>query len=273
VCALVLVMMLLLVPGTAAFGDSLDGEVIASARNAAAETERNAVDWDAWEGELESEEVVGFHDPFESTNRRVFAFNRQLDRFFFDPVTRFYSFVTPSVVRQMVLRGFEHLASPPIMVNDVLQLEFRDAGIVIYRFVVNTTIGVAGLFDPASKIGLEKHHSDFGQTLALYGVESGPYLVLPAVGPTTTRDLFGSFVDIMFHPGTYLLAGIPQIVIATGTARAAQGIALREDNFESMQSLSDSSFDYYSTLHNAFTQDRLTRIWSRREHHRSESPV
>ena len=120
---------------------------------------------------------IEYPDPIESTNRGTFAFNRQLDKWVLDPVTRGYRYVVPKPVRLALSRVFVNLGSTKTMVNDFLQLEWEDAAVTTTRLVLNTTIGIGGLFDVAAKMGLEGHESDFGQTLALAGVPSGPYLM------------------------------------------------------------------------------------------------
>jgi phospholipid-binding lipoprotein MlaA len=122
-----------------------------------------------------------------------------------------------------------NLDSPAVFVNDVLQCEPRDAAVTAARFAVNTTAGVGGLLDPATPLGLPGHHSDFGQTLALLAVPSGPYLVLPVVGPTTARDGTGYLVDFLFRPTTYLLTPGAQVVVTSVTEGSA-GIAMLDAN-------------------------------------------
>ncbi len=119
----------------------------------------------------------GYPDPIEETNRGTFAFNRQVDRFILDPVTEGYRWVVPTPARSAIQRFFENLSSPKTLVNDFLQLEWKDAGITTTRLLVNTTVGLLGFFDVAEMMGLPGHESDFGQTLALAGTPSGPYLV------------------------------------------------------------------------------------------------
>jgi len=263
--------------GVARAGDAakIYDEQLAVASGPAAE-KANAVpaddeeeDWDAWEAELDSPQSTGFGDPLEDYNRKVFAFNVQLERWLFDPLTRFYARIAPVAVRKMMLRGFDHMRCPSVFVNDLLQREWVDAATTLIRFAVNTPFGAAGLFDTASHIGAPGHVSDFGQTLALYDVPSGPYLIVPVMGPTTPRDLIGSVVDIFFQPTSYLLPGLPQILFFEGTVKTASGFSTREANFEALQALSASSVDYYAALHSAYSQDRLAQIWARREHHRS----
>jgi phospholipid-binding lipoprotein MlaA len=224
----------------------------------------------------------GFPDPFERVNRGTFAFNRQLDRWVIDPVARAYRFVVPAPARRAVRRALVNLDAPVTFVNDVLQLEPRDAAVTVTRFMVNTTVGVVGLFDVAEQLDLEGHESDFGQTLALSGVGSGPYLIIPLLGPNTLRDMAGWAVDIMFRPTTYILtpggafflSGFTetgsQLVVTTlwqNSTEIAEGFTTREAAGEAMDALEASSLDYYAALRNAYYQNRTALIWRRGPDH------
>lgn len=210
-----------------------------------------------------AEQPVGFPDPLESLNRRTLSFNQGIDHWVFDPLTQAYRFVVPDPARQALRRLLANLNSPRILVNDFLQGEWKGASFTITRFVVNTTVGVGGLFDPARSIGLEGHTADFGQTLALRGVGSGPYLVVPILGPTTVRDGVGSIVDTMMRPTLYLLGPADQIFYTTihGTS---EGFTQLEEHEDAIEALEESSVDYYAALRNAYYQDRVAQIWSRR---------
>ena len=131
-------------------------------------------------------------DPWEGFNRSVFEFNEVLDRNVAKPLAQGYQYITPKPVDDSVTNFFSNLEDVLVIVNDVLQLKFGQALSDTGRVLINTTVGFFGLFDVASKIGLEKHNEDFGQTLGYWGVGSGPYLVLPVLGPSTLRDAFGT---------------------------------------------------------------------------------
>ena len=217
----------------------------------------------------------GYPDPLETSNRGVFAFNRQIDKWILDPVTRAYRYVVPKPVRHAFSRVFLNLGSTKTLVNDILQLEWKDATVTTGRFLVNTTAGVVGLFDVAAKIGLEPHESDFGQTLALAGVPSGPYLVLPVLGPANVRDGTGTIVDGFFQPTYYiigpadLLVGPTEILLYSGSS----GLSTRDRHYLELKALEDSSVDFYAALRNGYYQQRIGAIWSRRPGHRtSEEP-
>jgi phospholipid-binding lipoprotein MlaA len=139
-------------------------------------------------------------DPFEGFNRTMYTFNERLDRYILKPVARGYRRVAPAPVRRSVANFFGNLHDLPIMLNNLLQGKPKEAVSDFSRFFVNSTVGVLGLFDVATKWGLPKHDEDFGQTLAVWGVHSGPYLVLPFFGPSNLRDAPALIVDWETYP-------------------------------------------------------------------------
>ena len=214
-----------------------------------------------------SDPVFGTHtllypDPLEGLNRRIFVMNQQVDRWAVGPLTRTYRLV-PAVVRRSVRRFVTNLNATSVIANDLLQGELRDAAVVTARVVVNSTLGIAGLADPATALGLPYHHSDFGQTLALAGVGCGPYLIVPLLGPTTLRDGFGTLVDFAFRPTTYLFGGAA-VVEVISIQGAATGFVEREKNADDLVALRDSSIDFYAALRSAYTQARDGEIRQRR---------
>jgi len=225
------------------------------ARGARAEAPDPVLDDDAEVGAA----AAGFPDPLERLNRLTFRLNLHVDRWVIDPISRAYTFVVPTPARRSIRRAFANLNSPSIFANDALQLRPVDAGVTAARFAINTTAGVVGLFDVADRIGLEGHHADFGQTLALVGVPSGPYLMLPVIGPTTARDGVGSLVDFLFEPTTYILTPGAQLVFAsirgTGT-----GLSAWETQSDALHALEASSIDFYAALRNAYWQNRIAEI-------------
>ena len=134
-------------------------------------------------------------DPWEGFNRGVFAFNDTADEYLVQPVARGYRKVTPAIIDQGIANFFNNIGEIKNMLNDLLQGKGRDAAVDSARFLINTTVGVVGFFDVASYIGLDRESEDFGQTLAVWGVGPGPYLVLPFLGPSTVRDGAGRGVD------------------------------------------------------------------------------
>jgi phospholipid-binding lipoprotein MlaA len=135
------------------------------------------------------------YDPFEKTNRKIFAFNDYLDRNLLVPVAKGYNAITPRVVNNGISNAYSNALEPLTTVNDVAQLKFGRGVTAVSRFVVNSTVGFFGVFDVASKIGLPAHKEDFGQTLGYWGVGNGPYLVLPLFGPRTLRHTVGHVGD------------------------------------------------------------------------------
>ncbi len=135
------------------------------------------------------------NDPWEEWNRRVYHFNQRFDEWVYLPVVDAYRFVTPRAVRSGVSHFFANLGEIPSLTNHLLQLQGRDALHTTARLLLNTTLGLGGLWDPASRMGLARRSEDFGQTLGYWGVEEGPYLVLPLLGPSNLRDTGGLAFD------------------------------------------------------------------------------
>lgn len=195
------------------------------------------------------------NDPLEGLNRITFAVNDVLDLFVLRPIAALYGFVTPQPMKDAIWRAFTNLGAPVVLANDLLQLDLPGAAETAGRFAVNSTVGVAGLFDVAARLGLEKHEADFGQTLFSYGVGPGPYLVLPVLGPSTLRDGTGAGVDVLLNPHTY--------VFDTGvnlSLRASAGIVERESLLVSLEELRRTSVDYYSALRAAYYQNRALAL-------------
>ena len=143
-------------------------------------------------------------DPWERFNRSVYRFNDALDRNIAKPVARTYVRVLPQFVRIGVSNFFRNLETPTVMINDALQGKFRAAANDLGRFALNTTVGIAGVLDPATAAGLDLNNEDFGQTLGKWGVHPGPFLELPLLGPSDVRDLPGRVVDSYTNPREYI---------------------------------------------------------------------
>jgi phospholipid-binding lipoprotein MlaA len=159
--------------------------------------------------------------------------------------------VIPDAGQRAVYRFFANLEEPVIFVNDMLQLAPGEAGTSGARFLINTTIGLAGFFDPAGRWGLERHETDFGQTLAVYTVSPGPYFVIPVLGPATARDTVGVVIDALLRPDTWLLGIAPRVVIGAGS-----GIATYELELERLEALRETSVDFYAAFRGAALLDR-----------------
>lgn len=145
-------------------------------------------------------------DPWEGFNRAVFGFNDRLDRYALKPLAKGYKKVTPRPLRTGITNFFANLKMPVVLVNDLLQGKVRAAGSDGARFFVNTTLGFVGFVDASSILGIDRNDEDFGQTLGVWGLPSGPYLVLPFLGPSSVRDGAGFAADVGSNPATYVLA-------------------------------------------------------------------
>ncbi len=196
-------------------------------------------------------------DPFEKFNRGVFWVNDKLYFYFFKPIARGYRLVLPRPARVSVGNFFSNLATPIRAGNALLQLKFRSFGTEIYRFVINTTFGIGGLFDPAARIGgVKKTLKDFGQTLGYYHVGPGFYLVLPIVGPSSLRDITGAFVDSFADPLRYANLSTREY-LAIKFWVAENRLSLDKDTYEGIVS---DSLDPYLFIRSAYVQLRQARI-------------
>ncbi|MCI4644486.1 MAG: VacJ family lipoprotein, partial [Hyphomonadaceae bacterium] len=181
----------------------------------------------------------GVYDPLEPMNRQIFAFNEAADKAVIGPVAGAYETVTPKFARIGIGNFLSNLSSPVIFVNDVLQGEGQRATDTAFRFLINSTFGVAGFFDPAEhELGVIGHSEDFGQTLGVWGVSEGPYLVLPLIGPTNLRDGIGSGVDTAFDPLTWMEFKDEnlddQIALTRGVLSALQARVALDDQLETL---------------------------------------
>ena len=188
-------------------------------------------------------------------NRRLFAFNEHLYTFLLDPISRAYQFVTPSFLRDLIHNAFENLDDPVVFANDVLQADPCRAARTLSRFALNSTVGVLGLVDVASEMGIAGHDTDFGETLGRYGVPSGSYFVLPVFGPSTLRDAPSELVDTALRPEVWLLGPITRMAV-TGTS----GLATYDIDRERLEALRETSVDFYAALRGAYLMDRDAHI-------------
>ena len=193
-------------------------------------------------------------DRFERFNRSVYSFNRAIDHAVVRPVARGYVKITPAPVRSSISNFFTNLDYPVTIVNDFLQGRFHDGLSDVGRFGVNTVIGIGGLFDPASHWGMEKHNEDFGLTLARWGLPSGPYLMLPILGPSTVRDAPGRVADRFVTPTSYF----NNTGVEVGTF-VVKGVTTRAGVLD-MDPMIDSAFDPYAFVRNAWLQRREYQV-------------
>lgn len=205
-------------------------------------------------------------DPLESMNRAVFSFNEKLDEIVVEPVARGYQRFIPSPVRMIVGNFFSNLDDVVIAANSLLQLKFMDAMASTTRILINTTFGMLGVIDLASNISqvsdidINKRNEDFGQTLGFYGVGSGPYLVLPLLGPSSVRDAVGIGVDSTFiHPARAIYTGFDMLTVRLPVT-TAEFIDKREQLLHLDKTLEEASLDKYEFVRDAYLQRRDSLI-------------
>ena len=206
---------------------------------------------------------------FEGFSRAMFKFNHALDGAIFEPVAKGYR-ALPVVIRQGTGNMVDNLRSLLTLSNNILQGDFKEAGNTAGRFAINTTVGILGIFDPAAALGLEeKGKEDFGQTLGVWGSESGCYFVLPILGPTTTRDAIGMVGNVFLDP-VYQITHNNEITTGVGNSnysehnyfyyRGTGAVDFRAKNIESFDSLEDNSIDLYASIKSLYLQDRKKKI-------------
>jgi phospholipid-binding lipoprotein MlaA len=195
------------------------------------------------------------YDPYEQENRRMHDFNRNLDRSLVRPVAISYDTVIPDDIETGIVRFAVNTSLPSDIVNNVLQLNMRGAITDSARFVVNTTVGLGGFFDPASEMGMPAGtNTDFGQTLHVWGAKEGPYIELPLLGPSTQRDTYGIFVDVFSNPLTYIVPS-PESLALTGSGVAA-GLSRRSKFSDTIDAILYESADSYAQSRSIYLQNR-----------------
>ncbi len=212
--------------------------------------EWSADDWMLDEGPDPAE-----RDDIEGSNRAVFGFNEGFYSYVADPITRGFEWLVPAPGRRAVHRFFANLDHPVIFVNDVLQLAPLDATKTASRFVINTTVGIVGFFDPATPLGIPGHDTDFGETLAVYGTPGGSYVVIPFLGPSTARDTFGELVDALLHPAVWFASPAQQVVL-----RTSFGISYYDVEKQRLDALRSTSVDFYAAIRGAYLMDREAKV-------------
>ena len=195
------------------------------------------------------------NDPLEGLNRGIFEFNRVVDGMLIKPASQIYRGVLPQVAQDSVRSFLRNLRAPLIVTNDVLQGDISRAGTTIGRFLVNTTVGLLGLFDVAAEIGMPFHDEDFGQTLAVWGVGEGFYLMLPILGPSNPRDLAGLATEFYVDPVNIYLRNedLDHLIYARAGLR---GIDARARSIEVLDELERTSLDYYAAIRSLYRQQR-----------------
>lgn len=206
-------------------------------------------------GEWEQQTTPEVSDPLEKINRGVFWFNEQADRFVIKPVAKGYDWALPKPVKRGVSNVFDNLFTPVVAVSDLLQGNFQESAEDVGRFVVNSTVGVVGIFDVASGWGLEKRREDIGQAFGAWGIGSGPYLVLPILGPSNVRDGVGLVGNYFLLPQNYIDdEGVRWGVIALG------GIDTRYRLLDASTVLEQAALDRYAFVRSSYSQHRQNLI-------------
>ncbi len=199
------------------------------------------------------------NDPLEPMNRYFFEVNYALDEILLKPVAGWYYVALPNPAQDSIRNFLRNLSSPVILANDVFQGETDRAGTTLIRFLVNSTFGIAGLFDVASEMGFQYHDEDFGQTLAVHGVEEGPYLVLPVLGPSNPRDAVGRIVDVFLDPLTYI-ARANEVENLLYVRSGVTAVDSRARNLKTFDEIRAGSLDYYATIRSLYRQQRNDAI-------------
>jgi phospholipid-binding lipoprotein MlaA len=210
-------------------------------------------------------------DPWEPFNRPMFQFNEKVDRYALEPVAKAWDFVFPDPVENAISRFMTNLRMPLVFANDVLQGKPVAALQDVARFAINTTSGFAGLFDPASAAGLPLHDEDFGQTLGVWGVPAGPYLMLPLLGPSSPRDATGTAVEATATIYTFFTP--VWVGWAVSGTRAVSVVNWRSRNLETIAEERASAFDLYAALRNAHVQRRENLVRDRKPSKESEDDL
>jgi phospholipid-binding lipoprotein MlaA len=196
-------------------------------------------------------------DPWESTNRSTSSFNNKVDKVVLKPIAKDYEKITPKPVNESVTNFFSNINDIGVSVNDLLQLKFVQGGMDVSRFVINSTVGVAGFFDVASKLKLPKHNEDFGQTLGFWGMPAGSYLVLPFLGASSPRDAVGLMGDALLNPLTYVsIFGGTAANAATTGSTVLDVTDTRADLMSTEKIVDEASVDRYDFMKNAYLQHR-----------------
>ncbi len=217
-----------------------------------------------------SPDALAANDPFEAANRHMLVLNKHLDDILIHHTVERY-LALPDGIRRGVHNFLRNLSAPTIFVNDVLQGEPERASQTLGRFIINSSLGIGGFFDPATPIGIGPHSEDFGQTLATWGAGEGPFLMLPLLGPSNPRDATGLAVDVFLLDPTnhvhfkhhfWWSAGRQYLVV----------LDLKAQTYETLQGIERSSVDYYAALRNLYRQNRANEIRNGRSAEAADLP-
>ncbi len=230
-----------------------------AAATKSAEDDASAMAQQATTEKLPDIPEVEEYDPWEPFNETMFEFNRKLDKWILKPAAQAWNVIMPQPFQVLFSNGFDNIGFAPRFINNLLQAKWGGAGRELSRFIINSTLGIAGLFDPAKDYwGIEKSAEDFGQTLGRWGIGPGPYLVLPFLPPLTVRDGIGKGVDGLLDPFNWL---VPFNVVERIAVKAGDTVNDRALNIDLFQGFEESVIDMYSAVRHAYLQrrERLVR--------------
>ena len=210
-------------------------------------------------------------DPLEPTNRALYRVSTTVDRYTLKPVAQAYVYVLPQPVRNGVHHVLSNFASPTRLANDVLEAKPRRAGTTLMRFLINSTVGVAGIFDVASGWGYPGHENDGGLTLASWGVPEGPYLFLPLIGPSSPRAATGFGLDVALSPLTYVPRGYGLLTL-NWSLYGVGVVDARSRVLNDLDQINEEALDPYATLRSLYRQHRASQIEALREDNRMTTP-
>ena len=201
---------------------------------------------------------------WEGFNRASFALNQGLDKIIFKPVAGVYR-VLPTPIKSGVSNSLDNLSNVVTIPNNILQGEFSKAGVNTGRFIINTTVGILGLFDVASKLGFEEYEKeDYGQTLAVHGAGPGCYLVIPVLGPSTARDAIASVGNFVGGDAWYNITVTNDTRYVSDfdyySSKVISGVDFRAKNYDSLENLNKNSIDFYASVKSLYLQDRQQKI-------------
>ena len=199
------------------------------------------------------------NDPIEPVNRAIFDFNLVVDGTIIKPAALVYRGVLPEQARTGIHNALDNLRSPIIFANDVLQGETQRAAITAWRFLINSTLGILGIFDVAKEAGYVGHSEDFGQTFAKWGIGEGPYLVLPILGPSNPRDTTGLVTEWFTDPFNMWMSNTDRDWVVW-TRTGLEGVDWRSRNIETLDELQKTSIDYYAAIRSLYRQRRASEI-------------
>ena len=201
---------------------------------------------------------IDAYDPWECFNRDMYTFNYYFDKYIFLPVVAAYEFITPDYVEDRISGIFDNLGELSNLTNNILQLKGKGTAVTTGRIVVNSTVGLAGMYDPATKWGMPEHDEDFGQTMGHYGVGAGPYLVLPVVGPSTLRDTSGLVVDTAVRTAAWNWAWDDPFENVSGSNESKIRFAINA--MEAIDTRHNTSFRYFQSG-SPFEYDLIRKLY------------